>query len=155
MRLWGGGGGGGGGGGVSSEWRRSRGWGGGGGYPQNAGVLVVVVIVCIFVTKTNLYHMNINSVHVCADSAIVGHSLINSWHAIWCPNNIHSVVENVLACTSVYLNECKNAGWETKNFGYSPELGSLLYSLYKIPLTQACFPLARPNFHWHLRAGEC
>ena len=46
------------------------------------------------------------------------------------------------------------AGWETKNFWHSPELGSLLYSLYKIPLAQACFPLARPNFHSHWRAGE-
>ena len=39
------------------------------------------------------------------------------------------------------------AGRETKNFWHSPELGSLLYSLYKIPLAQACFALARPNFH--------
>ena len=46
------------------------------------------------------------------------------------------------------------AGWETKIFWYSPELGSLLYSLYKIPLAQACFPLIRPNFHWYWRAGE-
>ena len=36
-----------------------------------------------------------------------------------------------------------------KNFWHSHELGSLLYSLYKIPLAQACFPLARPNFHSH------
>ena len=35
-----------------------------------------------------------------------------------------------------------NAGWETKFFWHSPELGSLLYSLYKISLAQACFPLA-------------
>ena len=41
------------------------------------------------------------------------------------------------------------AGWETKIFWHSPKLGSLLYSLYKIPLAQACFPLARPNFHSH------
>ena len=46
------------------------------------------------------------------------------------------------------------AGWETKICWYSPELGSLLNSLYKIPLAQACFPLARPNFHSHWRAGE-
>ena len=26
-----------------------------------------------------------------------------------------------------------NTGWETKNFWHSPKLGSLLYSLYKIP----------------------
>ena len=45
-------------------------------------------------------------------------------------------------------------GWETKIFRHSPELGSLLYSLYKIPLAQACFPLTRPNFHSHWRAGE-
>ena len=44
------------------------------------------------------------------------------------------------------------AGWETKIIWYSPELGSPLYSLYKIPLAQACFPLARPNFHSHWRA---
>ena len=31
------------------------------------------------------------------------------------------------------------AGWETKIFWHSPETGSLLYILYKIPLTQACF----------------
>ena len=43
------------------------------------------------------------------------------------------------------------AGWETKKFWHSPELGSFLYSLYKIPLAQACFPLARPNFHSHWR----
>ena len=47
-----------------------------------------------------------------------------------------------------------NAGWETKSFWRSPEMGSLLYSLYKIPLTQSCFPLTRPNFHSHWRAGE-
>ena len=43
-------------------------------------------------------------------------------------------------------------GWETKVFWHSPELGSLLYSQYKIPLAQACFPLGRPNFHSHWRA---
>ena len=43
-------------------------------------------------------------------------------------------------------------GWETKIFWHSPKLGSLLYSLYKIPLAQACFPLAWPNFQWHWRA---
>ena len=42
-----------------------------------------------------------------------------------------------------------DADWETEIFWYSPELSSLLYSLYKIPLAQACFPLARPNFHLH------
>ena len=42
-------------------------------------------------------------------------------------------------------------GWETKLFWHSPELGSLLYSLYKIPLAQACIPLARPIF---TRIGE-
>ena len=46
------------------------------------------------------------------------------------------------------------AGWDTKIFWHSPELGSLLYSLYKIPLAQACVPLAPPNFHSHWRAGE-
>ena len=45
-------------------------------------------------------------------------------------------------------------GWETKICWYLPELGSLLYSLYKIPLAQACFPLALSNFHSHWRAGE-
>ena len=45
-------------------------------------------------------------------------------------------------------------GWETKNFWYSPELGSLLYSLYKIPLAQACFPPTQPNFHSHWGADE-
>ena len=44
------------------------------------------------------------------------------------------------------------SGWETKNFWHSPELDSLLYSLYKIPLAQACFPLTRPNFFSHWRA---
>ena len=46
------------------------------------------------------------------------------------------------------------AGWETKIFWHSPELGSLLYSLYKIPLAQACFALTRPNFHSHWPAAE-
>ena len=44
---------------------------------------------------------------------------------------------------------------QQKFFWHLPELGSLLYSLYKIPLTQACFPLAWPNFHSYWRAGEC
>ena len=48
-------------------------------------------------------------------------------------------------------NGIHNAGWQTKNFWHLPELGSLLYSLYKIPLVQSCFPLARPNF---TRIGE-
>ena len=48
-----------------------------------------------------------------------------------------------------------NPGWETKFFLHSPELCSLLYSLYKIPLAQACFPLARPSFHLHWRALVC
>ena len=45
------------------------------------------------------------------------------------------------------------SGWETKQFWHLPELGGLLHtiSLYKIPLAQACFPLARPNFHSHWR----
>ena len=46
------------------------------------------------------------------------------------------------------------AGCETKIFWHSPELGSFLYTLYKIPLAQACFPLARPNFRSHWRAGK-
>ena len=46
------------------------------------------------------------------------------------------------------------ADWETRICWHSLELGSLLYSLYKIPLTQACFPLARPNFHSHWWASE-
>ena len=45
-------------------------------------------------------------------------------------------------------------GWETKYFRYSPELGSLLYILYKIPLAQACFPLAQANFYSHWQAGK-
>ena len=45
-------------------------------------------------------------------------------------------------------------GWETKIFRDLHELGSLLYSLYKIPLAQACFQVARPNFRLHWRAGE-
>ena len=53
-----------------------------------------------------------------------------------------------------YRHRKNFSGWETKNFWHSPELGSLLYSQYKIPLAQACFPLARPNFHSHWRAGE-
>ena len=92
-----------------------------------------------FITKTNIYHMNINSAQVCADSAIIGHSLISSWRAIWYPNNIQlwkmfSLIARFkgptwgpsgadrtqvgpmldpwtllsgLACTSVYLEECK------------------------------------------------
>ena len=38
-----------------------------------------------------------------------------------------------------------HTGCETNIFWHSPELGSLLYSLYKIPL-------ARPNFHSYWRA---
>ena len=34
-----------------------------------------------------------------------------------------------------------STGWETKIFWHSPKLCSLLYSLHKIPLAQACFPL--------------
>ena len=49
---------------------------------------------------------------------------------------------------------CADAGWKTKILWHSTELGSLSYSLYKIPLVQACFPLAQPNFHSHWRAGE-
>ena len=45
-------------------------------------------------------------------------------------------------------------GWETKIFWHSPELGSLFYILYEIPLAQACFPLTRPIFHSYWRAGE-
>ena len=41
-------------------------------------------------------------------------------------------------------------GWKTKIFWHSPDPSSLLYSLYKIPLDQACFPITRPNFHSHL-----
>ena len=63
----------------------------------------------------------------------------------------------------VCVQPCKNftpqlsshlTGLETKIFWYSPKLGSLLYSLDKIPLAQACFPLAQPNFHSHWRAGK-
>ena len=42
-------------------------------------------------------------------------------------------------------------GWETKFFRHSPELGSVSYSLYKIPLAQACFTL--PG-HIFTRIGE-
>ena len=47
------------------------------------------------------------------------------------------------------------AGLVTKIFWHLPELGSVLYSIYKIPLAQACFSLARSNFHSHWRVGEC
>ena len=40
-----------------------------------------------------------------------------------------------------------------KIFWHSPKLGSLLYSRYKIPLAQACFPLTQPNFHSNWWAG--
>ena len=46
------------------------------------------------------------------------------------------------------------AGWETKKFWHSPKLGCVLYNLYKIPLAQACYTLARPYFPSHWRAGE-
>ena len=55
---------------------------------------------------------------------------------------------------SVRLCSLQLTGWETKIYWHSPELSSLLYSLYKIPLAQACFPLTQPNFHSHWRAGE-
>ena len=45
-----------------------------------------------------------------------------------------------------------SAGWEAQIFWHSPTLGSLLYGVYKIPLAQASFPLARPNCHSHWRA---
>ena len=45
-------------------------------------------------------------------------------------------------------------GWESKMFWHSPELGSLLYSLYKIPLAQACFPLSRAKFSLALASGR-
>ena len=45
-------------------------------------------------------------------------------------------------------------GWETKICGHSPELGSIFYSLYKIPLVQACFTLARPYFHSQMASGR-
>ena len=61
---------------------------------------------------------------------------------------------NAKTFTCHWSNYLLISGWETKIFWYSPKLGSLLYSLYKIPLAQACFPLARPNFHSHWRAGE-
>ena len=60
-----------------------------------------------------------------------------------------------LVCYFPLLMKFVQAG-KLKFFGTrnSPKLGSLLYSLYKIPLAQACFPLAWPNFHSHWRAGE-
>ena len=51
-------------------------------------------------------------------------------------------------------NQTLATGWEVKILSHLPKLGSLLYSLYKTPLAQACFPLARPNFHSHWWAGE-
>ena len=55
--------------------------------------------------------------------------------------------------TSLWTRLITQAG-KLKFFWYSPILGSLLYSLYKIRLAQACFPLARPNFYSHWRVGE-
>ena len=63
---------------------------------------------------------------------------------IWWTNHVHSII--------LLPMEGSFSGWETR---HSPKLGSVLYSLYKIPLAQACFPLARPNLHSHWRAGEC
>ena len=61
-----------------------------------------------------------------------------------------------IKCISIFYLKCifsffiyLYTGWETKFFWHSPKLGSVLYSLYKISLAQACFPLARPNFHTH------
>ena len=42
-----------------------------------------------------------------------------------------------------------------KCFGTHPNWAVSYIALYKIPLAQACFPLTRPNFHLHWRAGEC
>ena len=53
-------------------------------------------------------------------------------------SEINQVVLNISISGETY----KTSGWKTKNFWHLPGLGSLLYSLYKIPLAQACFPLA-------------
>ena len=58
----------------------------------------------------------------------------------------------MLGLKLTHVSKMYASGWETKFFWHSPELGSLLYSLYKIPLGQICFPLAQPNFHSHWRA---
>ena len=90
-------------------------------------------------------------------------------HGPWFPRTHKEVlVNNSESLNEIYLDRQMDikvlwsmvnviyitSGWETKNFWHSPELGSLLYSRYKIPLAQACFPLAWPNFHSHWRAGE-
>ena len=81
----------------------------------------------------------------------------------WCQSRTkHYKVQTVAVCI-IHGNFCRLprqkdfyvTGWETKILWHSPDLGSLLYSLYKIPLAQACFPLARPDFHSHWWAGEC
>ena len=64
----------------------------------------------------------------------------------------HNEMSSLIGCVHAQNDPC--AGWETKIFWHSPEMGSLLYSLYKIPLAQACFPLAQPNFRSHWGAGE-
>ena len=72
---------------------------------------------------------------------------------------IHSVVDrrDCLSAKSqglfrLTLKQPGNSDWETKIFWHSPKLGSILNSLYKIPLAQACFTLAQPYFHSHWRA---
>ena len=72
-------------------------------------------------------------------------------HIIWLGPERHNSIANALSYVFLALT-----GWETKIFWHLPELGILLYSLYKIPLAQACFPLARLNFiRIRERASAC
>ena len=59
---------------------------------------------------------------------------------------------NIDTTVLMHLYGVMITGWESRIFWHSPKLDSILYSLYKIPLAQACFPLARPNFHSHWQA---
>ena len=69
------------------------------------------------------------------------------YRTMWHHCSLHSWYFFTITVTSWWA-----AGWETKNFWNSPNWAVSDKAQNKIPLAQACFLLARPNFHSHWRA---
>ena len=81
--------------------------------------------------------------------------ITNTIESYWIPSRKKTMSKLQIQRICQHFKCLNFAGWETKIFLDSSEPGSFLYSLYKIPLAQACFPLAWPNFHSHWWVGEC
>ena len=98
----------------------------------------------------------LNALGLCMLIVINDWSNITDYHYFFFFNNkqlikAKSALVKIMAHYETYTTDVHvllhSAGWEPKFFGSRPNWAVSYIVLYKIPLAQACFPLAQLNFH--------